>query len=142
MLGWENRGETLIAMPRHFYETMTILIYVVFGCGALKILTGDYFVLRINKIIYFKQKLDVLFVLVFSQHFSFSSFRHSLCTVWRTNGVWIELHPSKSVLNFPPLTVDTLYFYFYSIIIALTRVNSSDTLLASFFKGTRFDENV
>ena len=56
MFGLENRGETLMFMSRHFDETMTILISHVLRFGALKILTGDYFVLRINQIIYSKQK--------------------------------------------------------------------------------------
>ena len=57
MFGLENRGETLIFMSRHFDETMTILILHFLRFGALKILTGDYFVLRINQIIYSKQKI-------------------------------------------------------------------------------------
>ena len=56
MFGLENRGKTLIFMLRHFDETMTILISHFLRFGALKILSGDYFVLRINKIIYSKQK--------------------------------------------------------------------------------------
>ena len=36
---------------------MTILILHFLHFGALKILTGDYFVLRINQIIYSKQKI-------------------------------------------------------------------------------------
>ena len=48
MFGLENRGETLID------ETMTILILNFFRFGALKIWTGDYFVFRINQIIYSK----------------------------------------------------------------------------------------
>ena len=53
---FENRGETLIFMSRHFDETMTILISHFLRFGALKILTIDYFVLRINRIIYAKPK--------------------------------------------------------------------------------------
>ena len=56
MFGLENRGETLILMSRHFDETMTILISHFLRFGELKILIGDYFVLRINQIIYSKQK--------------------------------------------------------------------------------------
>ena len=56
MFGLENRGETLIFMSRYFDETMTILISHFLRFGALKILTGDYFVLRINQILYSKQK--------------------------------------------------------------------------------------
>ena len=45
-------------MSGHFDETnMTILISHFLRFGALKILTGDYFVLRINQIIYSKQKI-------------------------------------------------------------------------------------
>ena len=40
--------------------SMTILIWI-FCFGALTILTGDYFVLRINKIIYSKQKKKLVF---------------------------------------------------------------------------------
>ena len=66
MFGLENRGETLIFMSRYFDETMTILISHFLRFGALKILTGDYFVLRINQIYIFQtKKLDVLFILVF-----------------------------------------------------------------------------
>ena len=47
MFGLENRDESF--MSRHFDETMTILISHFLRFGALKILTVDYFVLRINK---------------------------------------------------------------------------------------------
>ena len=57
MFRLENRGETLISMSRHFDKTMTILISHFLRFGALKILTGDYFVLRINKIIYSEPKI-------------------------------------------------------------------------------------
>ena len=56
MFGLENRGETLIFMSRHFDETMTILFSHFLRFGALKNLTGDFFVLRINQIKYSKQK--------------------------------------------------------------------------------------
>ena len=56
MFGLENRGETLIFMSRHFDETMTILISLFSDLVALKILTRDYFVLRINQIRFSKQK--------------------------------------------------------------------------------------
>ena len=55
MFGLENRGETF--MSRHFDETMTNLISHFLRFGALKILTGDYFVLRLNKITYSKQNI-------------------------------------------------------------------------------------
>ena len=51
MFGLESRGETLIFMSRHFDEKMTILISHFLRFGALKILTSDYFVLKINQII-------------------------------------------------------------------------------------------
>ena len=57
MFGLENKGETLTFMSRHFDETMKILILYFLHFGTLKILTGDYFVLRINQIIYSKQKI-------------------------------------------------------------------------------------
>ena len=57
MFGLEVRGKTLIFMSRHFDETMTILISHFLRFGALTILTGDYFVLRINQIIQSKQKI-------------------------------------------------------------------------------------
>ena len=56
MFGLKNRGNTLIFMSRHFDETMTILISHFLPFGALKILSGDYFVLRINQITYSKTK--------------------------------------------------------------------------------------
>ena len=72
MFGLENRGKTLIFMSRrrHFDETMTILISHFLHFGALKNLTGVYFVLRINKKDISNKKWDVLFISVFSQHFS------------------------------------------------------------------------
>ena len=57
MFGLENRGKTLIFMSHHFDKTMTILISHFLRFGVLKILTSDYFVLRINQIIYSKQKI-------------------------------------------------------------------------------------
>ena len=57
MFGLENRGQTLIFISRHFDETMTILISHFLHFGALKILTADYFVLRINQMVYSKQKI-------------------------------------------------------------------------------------
>ena len=71
MFGLENRGETLIFMLRHFDKTMTILISHFLRFGALKISTGDYFVLRINQIIYSKQKIGcfIFFPAFFLQQF-------------------------------------------------------------------------
>ena len=54
---WLYRGktaETIIFMSRHFDKTMTILILHFLRFGALKISTGDFFVLKINQIIYSK----------------------------------------------------------------------------------------
>ena len=89
MSGLKNRDETLIFMWRHFDETMTILISHFLRFGAIKTLSGDFFVLRINEknICILKKKMDVLLISVFSQHFSYNSFPHSLRTGWRTNGV-------------------------------------------------------
>ena len=96
MFGLENRGETLIFMSRHFDETMTILISHFLRFGALKMLTGDYFVLRINQIMYSKQKkMDVLFILVFFPALFLRQFSHSLCTGWRRSGVWNDISASK-----------------------------------------------
>ena len=57
MFGLENRGKTLIFMSSHFDETMIILISHLLCFCALKNSTGDYFVLRMNQTIYFKQKV-------------------------------------------------------------------------------------
>ena len=57
LFGLEKRGETLIFLSRHFDETMIILISHFLRFGALKILTGNNFVLRINQTIYSKQKV-------------------------------------------------------------------------------------
>ena len=69
-----NDHETLTFMSRHFNETMTILIPHFLHFGALKILTGDYYVLRMNKITYFKQKMGCFFHFSIFQHFSHSIF--------------------------------------------------------------------
>ena len=66
MFSLESRGETVIFMSPHFDETMTILISHFLRFSALKILTGDYFVLRINHTNIFQtKKVDVLLILVF-----------------------------------------------------------------------------
>ena len=78
-------------MSRRFDETMTILISHFLRFGALKILTGDYFVLRINQIIYSQQKIDVLFILVFfpalflQQFFPFTLYR--VAYKWRMDRI-------------------------------------------------------
>ena len=77
MFGLENRGETLIFVPRHFGKTMTILISHFLRFGALKILTGDYFMLRINKIIYSKQKIGCFILFLFFPELSYSRFPYS-----------------------------------------------------------------
>ena len=60
MFGLENRGKTFIFLSRHFDETMTILISHFLRFGALKRLTGDYFVLRTYQLIYYKPKIGCL----------------------------------------------------------------------------------
>ena len=96
MFGLETRGETLISMSCHFDEIMTILISHFLRFGSLKILTGDYFVLRINQILYSKQKIGCLIHFsIFPSTFPTAVSSHSLCTGCRTGGVWIELHISK-----------------------------------------------
>ena len=69
MFGLENRGESLMFMSRHFDETMTILISHFLRFGALKFLTGDYVVLRINQIIYSKQKVGCFIHVIFPSTF-------------------------------------------------------------------------
>ena len=51
----ENRGETLICMSRHFDETIIISISKFLRFDALKMLTCDYFALRIDKIKYYQK---------------------------------------------------------------------------------------
>ena len=80
MFGLEYRGETLLFMSRHFDKTMTILISYFLRFGALNILTGVYFVLRIYQILYSKQKFDVLLFSIFpstflQQFFPFTLYR-------------------------------------------------------------------
>ena len=94
MFGLENRGETLIFMLRHFDQTMAILISHFLRFGELNILTGDYFVLRINQIIYSKQKFGCFIHFSMFPALFLQQFPHSLCTGWRTSGVWIEIHIS------------------------------------------------
>ena len=68
-------------MSRHFDETMTILISHFLRFDALKILTGDYFVLRINQIIYSKQTIgcfihySIFPALFLQQFFPFTLYR-------------------------------------------------------------------
>ena len=88
MFSLENRGETLIFMSRHFDETMTILISHFLHFGALKILTGNSFVLRINQIIYSKQKIWFFFILVFFPALFLQQF-FPIHIV--EGGIWIEL---------------------------------------------------
>ena len=49
MFGLEKRGETLFSCRVNSTKKMAILISHFLRFGALKVLTGDYFVLRINK---------------------------------------------------------------------------------------------
>ena len=74
IFGLENRGETLFFMSRHFDQTMTILTSHFLHFGALKRITGDCFVIRINKITYSKPNIGCfinyfsIFTTLFSQH--------------------------------------------------------------------------
>ena len=70
MFGLEDRGETLIFISCRFDKTMTILISDFLRFGALKILTGDFFVLMINQIIYSKHKMMFFSFYYFFQHLS------------------------------------------------------------------------
>ena len=91
MFGLENRGETLNFMLRHFDKTMTILILHFLRFGALKILTGDYFVLRISQIMYSKQKIgcfihfSIFPALFLQQLFPFTLYR--VAYKWRMDRI-------------------------------------------------------
>ena len=74
---------------------MTILISYFLRFGALNILTGVYFVLRIYQILYSKQKFDALLFSIFSSTFLQVFPIHFVQARVRTSGVWIELHISK-----------------------------------------------
>ena len=90
MFGLENRGETLIFVSRHFGKSMTILISHFLRFGALKILTGDYFMLRIIKIIYSKQKIGCFITFYFPQNFPTADFPIHLYRVgykWRMDRI-------------------------------------------------------
>ena len=78
IFGLENRGETLVFMPYHFDETMTInLISHFLRFGALKILTGDYFELRIYKITFQTEKRIFYSFQYFPSTFPTAYFPHS-----------------------------------------------------------------
>ena len=79
MFGLKIRGKTLIFMSSHFDETMTFLISHYLRFDALKILTGDYSVLRIEYITYLKQGKCIMFdsFQYFFQHFVNSIFPHA-----------------------------------------------------------------
>ena len=79
MFSLENRGETLIFMSCHFDETVTILISHFLRFGALKIVTCDYFVLRISEITYSKQEKLMFYSF---QYFSHSILSPFICTGW------------------------------------------------------------
>ena len=62
----------------HFDETMTISISHFLRFGALKILTSDYSMLKINKITYSKQKMGCfIHFSIFSSTFPTAYFPHS-----------------------------------------------------------------
>ena len=88
MFRLESKGEVLIFMSRHFDETMTILISHFLLFGALKIVTGDYFVLRINQTVYSKPKIGCfirlsIFLALFLQQF----FPFTLAYKWRMDRI-------------------------------------------------------
>ena len=91
MFGLGNRGETLIFMSRLFDKTMTILISHFLRFGALKNLTGDYFVLRINKVIYSNQKIGCfVYFSIFPSTFPTAAFPLTLYRVaykWRMDRI-------------------------------------------------------
>ena len=77
IFGLENRGEISFFMSRHFDQTilMTILILHFLCLSALKIITGDCFVIRINKMTYSKPNMScfiyfTIFAALFPQHVS------------------------------------------------------------------------
>ena len=90
-------------MSRHFDEAMTILISHFLCFGALKILTGDYFVLRINQIIYSKQKIGCFI--------NFSIF------------------PSTFPMPFSPFTVYRVAYKWCMDRITYQQVNDNETLI-------------
>ena len=61
MFDLENRGKTLIFMSRHFDETWPFWFRIFSVVVHWKILTGNYFVLRKNKIIYSKQEIGCFY---------------------------------------------------------------------------------
>ena len=94
MFRLENRGETLIFMSRHFDETVTILISHFLRFGALKNLTSDYCVLRINKTIYSKQKIGCfIHFSIFPSTFPTADFPFTLYRVafkWRMDRITFQ----------------------------------------------------
>ena len=100
-------------MSRHFDETMTILISHFLRFGALKILTGDYFVLRINQIIYSKQKIGCfIHFSIFSSTFPTAVFPFTLYRVaykWRMDRntyQHVNQHVNDSIIS-PHLCIAT-----------------------------------
>ena len=105
MFGLENGGETLIFKSFHFDETVTILISHFLCFGALKILTGDYFVLRINQIIYSKQKIGcfIQFSIFHSTFFFFPArffFKHICQKMRGGKHVKVKKRRRQDILRF------------------------------------------
>ena len=77
IFGLENRGETSYFISCHFDETMAILILRFLCFGARKRITGDCFVIRINKMT-FKTKCGMFYLFqYFLSTFPTTCFPHS-----------------------------------------------------------------
>ena len=96
IFGLENRGEKLFFMSRHFDQTMSILTSHLLHFGALKRITGDCFVIRINKMTYSKPNMGCfinyfsIFTTLFLQHV-FTIHLYRVAYKWRME----KLHISK-----------------------------------------------
>ena len=93
MFGWENRDETLIFMPRHFDQTMAILIshFFPFWCAENFYLWSFSDMKKQNNI--FKTKKGCFYSFQYLlNHFSHHIFSPFICSGWRANGVLIKLH--------------------------------------------------
>ena len=62
MFALKNGSKTITFMSGHFDKTMTILSSHFLRFGALKISTGDYFMLRLNKLTYSKEKKMMIYL--------------------------------------------------------------------------------
>ena len=109
----ENRGETLFFMSRHFDQTMTILISHFLRFGALKDFIDDWFVIRINNIIYSKQ--DMWCFINLFQYF-YNTFSPFWCTkefYW-----WLFCDMNKNIThskqNMGCFINFSIFYYFYN----------------------------